>query len=134
MVLLVYSIIAWSDGFKSEEETRAFSDAFVEQLVAEHFQQGFDAAKPHWPIPVVEIDSIVNKVNQQWPIVRQRFGDPIGKEFICEKRIGTSFLQYYYLHKFEKHAIYWRIDFYKPIDEWKINSVAFLDDLGPLYE
>ena len=78
--------------------------------------------------------SMANQINQQWPLVDQRFGAAISKEFIKEKSIGESFVRYYYLHKFENHSIYWQIDFYKPRDYWQINSIIFLDSLEPLYE
>ena len=131
---MLFSSLAYSDGFKSESELRQFSDSLVDQMVAEKFQKGFDSAKPYWPIPTVEIDGIVNQIKQQWPLVQQRFGATVGKEFIKEERIGQSFVRYYYLHKFSKHAIYWRISFYRTDKEWKINTLTFLDNLDALYE
>ena len=81
-----------------------------------------------------DIFYIVNQINQQWPLVDKRFGKPIDKEFIKEKRIGKSFIRFYYLHKFENHSMYWQYDFYKPHNEWKINKIIFLDSLESLYE
>ena len=133
-IVLIYSGSSLAEGFKSEKDIREFTDNLMTQIVNEEFQKAFDSAKPYWPLPVVEIDGIVNKINQQWPLVSQRFGKAIGKEFIRKEDIGKSFLRYYYLHKFEKHAIYSRVDFYRPQDEWKINSVVFLDSLDVLYE
>ncbi len=56
------------------------------------------------------------------------------QELVQTKKIGKSFVRYIYLHKFEKHAIYWQIDFYKPRKEWKINQITYLDTLNILYE
>ena len=133
-LLVIYSGSTLADGFKSEKEIRIFSDNLMALIVNEEFEKAFYSAKPYWPMPVVEIDGIVNKINQQWPIVNQRFGKAVGKEFVKKEGIGKSFIRYYYLHKFEKHAIYWRVEFYKPQEEWKINSVIFLDSLDLLYE
>lgn len=132
--LLLISSTAIADGFKTEKQARDFTDDMLEQFIAKKFQEGLNSAKPYWPLPEVEIDGLANQIAQQWPIVDQRFGQAIEKEFIREERIGQSFLRYYYLHKFEKHAIYWQIDFYKPRDEWKINSIIFLDSLERLFE
>lgn len=106
----------------------------MDHMVKGEFQGGFNLAKSYWPIPEVEIDGIVNQINMQWPLIDQRFGKSIKKEFLSKKRIGKSFVRYYYLHKFENHSIYWQIDFYKPVDEWKINSIVFLDSLETLFE
>lgn len=134
IVLLLLSQTALAAGFKTENECKAFSDAIIDQFIQSNFQKGLDEAKKYWPLPGIEIDGMANQINQQWPVVAQRFGKSIEKEFIRQEKIGNSFLRYYYLHKFENHAIYWKIDYYKPHDLWKINSITFLDDLNVLYE
>lgn len=132
--LLLLTSIAHSDSFKTEEDMRIFSDKFIDIMIKSEFQKGFDSSKVYWPISAVEIDGIVNQINQQWLIVSKRFGQPVGKEFLKEERVGSSFIRYYYLHKFKMHAIYWKIDFYKAEDQWKINSIRFLDNLDALYK
>ena len=132
--LLLFSIFSYGQGFQSEKEARNFSDKLMDYFVAEKFHDGLNMAKPYWPLPAVEIDALANQINQQWPIINQRFGQAISKEYVKEKRIGKSFLQYYFIHKFENHSLYWRFDFYKPDDKWKINQIIFLDNLEALYE
>ena len=134
LILMVFSCSAFASGFKTEKEIRNFTDKMMDQFLVKKFDEALNSAKSYWPIPSVEVDSMSNQISQQWPIIDQRFGQSISKEFIKEKRIGKSFLRYYYLHKFENHSIYWQFDFYKPRKEWKINSITFLDTLGRLYE
>jgi hypothetical protein len=128
------SNLALAGGFKTEQEVRSFTDKLMNHFIKADFQGGLNSAKQYWPLPEVEIDGMANKIKQQWPIVDQRFGKAIAKEFVKEKRIGKSFLRYYYLHKFEKHSIYWQLDFYKPREEWQINQITFRDMLDSLYE
>ena len=134
IALLIFASNSMAEGFMSEKQAREFSDKLMDQFITKKFKEGLDSAKPYWPIPEVEIDGLANQIAQQWPVVDQRFGQAIDKEFISEKRIGKSFLRYYYLHKFENHSIYWQMDFYKPRNEWIINSIIFLDSLEALYE
>jgi hypothetical protein len=134
LIAILFSNPAFAEGFTSAEATKTFSDNMLGKLYAEKFQEAFDLAKPYWPLPEVEIDGVVNAINLQWPIVNKRFGKATGTEFIKQEQIGNSFLRYYYLHKFENHAIYWRFDFYKPDTEWKINTIQFLDDLDTLFK
>ncbi len=134
IMFTMFSNSAMAGGFKTEQECRSFSDKLIEQFINGNFHDGLNQAKQYWPIPEVEVDGLANQIKQQWPIVDQRFGKAIAKEFVSEKRIGNSFLRYYYLHKFQNHSIYWRIDFYRPRDEWKINTITFLDKLDSLYE
>jgi hypothetical protein len=134
ILLTFVSFNSFASSFNSENEIRSYSDKLMQQVLKEDFDNAFNTMKPYWPIPAVEIDGIVNQIKLQWPIVNQRFGKPTGIEFIREERIGKSFLRYYYLHKFENHAIYWRLDFYKPVNTWKINGVNFLDTLDAIYK
>jgi len=134
LLILIASTSASAKGFKTENETKIFSNKLVTQFVNNDFDNALNSAKPYWPIPAVEIDGMVNQIKQQWPLVKQRFGKATGKELVQTKRIGKSFIRYIYLHKFENHSIYWQIDFYKPKNEWKINTLVFLDTLNALYE
>jgi len=133
-LFIILSNSALAGGFKTEQDCRSFADKLMDQFINSNFQEGLNSAKQYWPMPEIEIDGMANKIKQQWPIVDQRFGKAIAKEFVREKRIGKSFLRYYYLHKFENHSIYWEIDFYRPREEWKINKISFVDKLDTLYE
>ena len=118
---------------KEVSETKSLSYKIMQHFVKEEFAQGLEIAKAYWPLSPVEIDNLANQINSQWSIVRQRFGHPTGIELIKEERIGKSFVRFFYLHKFENHAIYWRFTFYKPRKEWKINGITFKDNLDFLF-
>ena len=118
----------------SIEETKTLSDTIINHFVKKEFQQGLALAKENWPLPQVEIDNLANQITTQWAIIDQRYGQPTGHEFVREERIGSSFVRYYYLHKFQNHSIYWLFTFYKPSDNWKVNGVRFKDDLNFLFE
>ncbi|RMI14195.1 MAG: hypothetical protein D6681_05385 [Calditrichaeota bacterium] len=132
-VLLITQIMPQTS-LEEVSKTKAISDEIMQYFVKEEFVQGFDIAKKYWPLPPVEIEGLINQINTQWAIVRQRFGKSIGMEFIREERIGKSFVRYYYLHKFEKHALCWSFTYYKPGDEWVMNSVNFQDKFEFLFE
>jgi len=106
----------------------------INHFVKREYQKGIAIAKPFWPTTKVGTDTLSNQVISKWPILEQNYGKATGQEFIREDKIGNSFIRYYYLHKFQNHSIYWQITFYKPLKEWKINTVTFKDSLEPLYK
>lgn len=134
LILTLLANFAQAEGFASKQETRIYADQIMDRFVKKEFQAALNGAKPYWPIPAVEIDGLANVIAQQWPVIDQRFGATTAKEFLKEENIGKSFVRYYYLQKFERHALYWKIDFYKPRDTWVINSIVYLDDLEPLFK
>ncbi|WP_028109130.1 hypothetical protein [Ferrimonas futtsuensis] len=116
------------------EDTKTLSENMVKHFLKNEFDQGLALVKPLWPLPEVEIDGLANQIRTQWPIVEQRFGQPTGYEHVRTEKIGDSFVRHYYLHKFQNHAIYWQVSFYRPNDKWVVNGVTFKDMLEPLYQ
>ena len=136
--LIVLTIIvaqsASAAPLKEISETKSLSNKIMQHFLKADFVEGLEIAKAYWPLPPVEIDSLANKINTQWSIVQQRFGKPTGMEFIQEERLGKSFVRFYYLHKFENHAIYWKFTYYKPKNEWILNGINMEDDFDILFE
>ena len=124
----------YADTLKDVSETKSLSSEIMQYFLKEEFVKGLDKAKAYWPLPPVEIDGLANQINTQWTLVKQRFGESTGIEFIREERLGDSFTRYFYLHKFENHAIYWSFTYYKPKSGWLINSVNFQDNLEFLFQ
>ncbi|MDO8413078.1 MAG: hypothetical protein Q7S51_04715 [Gallionellaceae bacterium] len=132
--LLMFPAIALSDDFVSLAEARKISDKVVLFFKQEKIADAYGLLKPYWPIPVVEVDSMANQTNIQWPMLKQRFGTSIATEFVKEEKVGESLARYVYLHKFQNHAVRWVFTFYKPNDRWVINSVTMDDRIGDLFD
>ena len=133
VLMIIVTQSASAASLKDISETKSVSNKIMQHFLKAEFVEGLDMAKAYWPLPPVEIDGLANKINTQWGLVQQRFGRPTGIEFIQEERLGKSFVRFYYLHKFENHAIYWKFTYYKPKNEWKINGITFQDNLEFLF-
>jgi len=121
-------------GLKTEAEIRRFADSIVEKAGQGKSTEAFALTKKHWPLPSEEIDNLAHQTESQLEMVRSRFGDVLGHEFIMEEKIGNSFLRYQYIVKFERHAVRWVLIFYKPKDEWMLNMVKWDDQIELLYD
>ena len=135
MVILTFLLVqpAFAAPLQDVSEAKSLSKEIMQHFVKAEFVKGLEIAKAYWPLPPVEIDGLANQINTQWSVVQQRFGEATGMEFIQGERLGESFVRFYYLHKFENHAIYWRFTFYKPKNEWKVNGITFQDNLDFLF-
>ena len=132
-------IFAMSDAVNAKDlnsasGTKALAEQMMSHYIKKEFTEGMAVAKPHWPLPQVELDNLIKTIETQWPIVDKRFGNAVGYELAQKQKIGDSFIRYYYLHKFNNHAIYWKITFYKPENNWVVNGVSFKDNLDILYK
>jgi hypothetical protein len=131
---LLLPLAAIGSGLQSPADARALSDQAAALFKDEKFVEGFALLKESWTLPPVEIDGLVNQINTQWPVVRQRFGPALGVEFAKEEKAGNSFLRYTYIHKFQNHAIRWVFTYYKPKESWLVNSVTFDDQVQELFQ
>jgi len=133
ILLLMFSFcLAYS--IDSTNDTRVIADKMVNHFVKQEFEQGLAIAKPYWPKHTVDIDEFTKKIKTQLPVAEQLFGGATGQEFIREEKIGNSVIRYYFLHKFENHAMYWQITFYKPLNKWKVSAITLKDSIEPLYK
>ena len=114
-------------------DARKLADRAMALFQQEKFEEGYNVLKPYWPLAPVEIDSLANQTTTQWPVVRQRFGASLGSEFIGEKTVGKSFVQFTYIQKFERHAIRWLFTFYRPSDRWIVNTASFDDTISAMF-
>ncbi len=68
VLLLAFSLTATAKGFKKESETKVFADSLMTQFIKGDFAGALNKAKVYWPLPAIEIDGMLNKINQQWPL------------------------------------------------------------------
>jgi hypothetical protein len=115
-------------------EARKKADQVMAFVNQEKFAEAYGVVKPFWPLPAVEIDGLANQMNTQWPMVQQRYGKSLATEFISERKVGESFIQFTYLQKFERHAMRWTFVFYRAKTDWVVNAVSWDDGVSQMFE
>jgi len=133
LLLLVLPAVAGAETLRSEADTLALSRKMMDVAMTQPPGAAFAVLKPYWPMDPAEIDGQTSNAGIQWQVIEARFGKPLGYELVKTERIGQSFVRYVYLQKFEKHALRWRVSFYRPRDAWMTNNFAFDDQLESLY-
>ncbi|MDF9440831.1 MAG: hypothetical protein ABS96_20195 [Lysobacteraceae bacterium SCN 69-123] len=133
LLLLVAPAAAGAETLRSEADTLALSRRMMDVAMTQPPGAAFAVLKPYWPMDPAEIDGLASKASLQWQVIEARFGKPLGYELVSTERIGQSFVRYVYLQKFEKHALRWRVSFYRPRDAWITNQFAFDDQFESLY-
>jgi hypothetical protein len=65
----------------------------------------------------------------------EKIGKPLGQvELAARERIGTSFVKFIYLERYERSALVWSITFYRDQDGWKVSMVDWGGDVRPLFQ
>ena len=126
--------LAAAEEFRSKRDLRRFADTFMEHIVRSDFNAAFETAKAAWGVPQSTMDKVAQDLKKQLPKNMKRFGRSLNVEWIRQARIGESFLRHYYLQRFERDAVAWYIDFYRPDKDWLINRIGTLEDTDVLFE
>jgi len=134
IIVLLMTQTASAETIKDVPGTRSLSDKIVHLFLKEKFDKGMTLSKQYWSMPSFELDRLASQLNSQWPPMKKNYGEPVGMEFVKATKINDTFVKYYYLHKFQNHAIYWMITFYKPAKAWKLNGITFKSDTSILFE
>lgn len=68
------------------------------------------------------------------PAITQRFGKTLSIEAAAIEEVGESLMLVMYLQKFERHVLRWKFYFYKPRQEWVLNTFTFDDQLFSMFK
>jgi len=136
MVLCSISLMALDLPKKIEfiDDPQKIAQKMMDYFIKGSYDEGLEIAKKYWVLSDREIDQLGREIQRHSNLIYRRFGQSLAQEFIKTQKVGKSFIRYYYLQKFENHAIYWQFTFYRPKALWQINEINFKDDLDILFE
>jgi hypothetical protein len=58
------------------------------------------------------------------------YGKILGFELYEERKFGQALVELIYIQRLERHALVWKLWFYRPADDWIVNLVTFNDQLN----
>ena len=119
--------------FSQKRELRSFCDRVIEYIKDDTFEKAFALLKAYWPFAASEIVTVQLQTVQQFPVLKERFGSPIGYRMVREEEVAYLFLRYTYTILYEKHIIRWVFIFYKPMEQWFLNSFYWDDNVEAVF-
>lgn len=133
LLILIVSLSACQpDG--DIQATQKLSQEIIKQIEQGDVESAFDLLSQNWPLSQSDFDTLKAHTQKNRHNLSQRYGQVLSIEYLGSQRIGKSFVRHNYLEKFEKHAIQWEFSFYKPLDNWVMNSMFWDDKITPLYD
>lgn len=127
------SVTVAADALRSKEDARVLSDAVVRTVASGDVEAGLKLVKPYVIVPESEFDAAVESAKEKWPSVQARFGKSIGYEFVCEQSAGESIYRIVEIVKFEKHAVRFTFLYYRPKNDWLLNTYHFDDQIQSVF-
>jgi len=134
-LLIVISLsLQAAESLSNKAATQALAQEVMESVSKDKLKEGLLKLRPYTVAPVAEFDVQMGQIDLQASAIAQRFGQSLGYDFVEEEQLGESLVQHVYLQKFEKHVMIWRFIFYKPNQEWFLNTWYFDGEVKPLFK
>jgi hypothetical protein len=119
--------------FGTTREITTRLDAFMQLLVDGENAAAFELLAPYWPFGAEEVAGVRRSLEENADTILARYGELIGYELAQRQEIGSSLVRFTYLAKYERHALRWSFDFYRPDDRWLLNSFWWDDSVEDLF-
>lgn len=125
--MLLLPLLAYSQSkyLQTPEEARKAAEGIVASIAAENYNGAWKELKPLSVVPATEIDLAMAQLNSQQTAIVQRFGSPIGYEFLREEKLGTSVVRYTFIVRHEKAPMRWLLTFYRAKKGWVSTDFKF---------
>lgn len=138
-VLLILSLVLFSlntlaDTLPSKEKAKELAKSVMAEMGKGNMEAGTKLTKPYLIVPDDEYFALIDQMKVQQPVIEQRFGKTISVEVAAIEEVGESLMLILYLQKFDKHVLRWKFYFYKPRNEWVLNTFTFDDQIQSMFQ
>ncbi len=134
LLILLFSTVSYADTLESKEAAKLLVHSVMVLVGKGETIKGLNLTKPYLVIPDHEFERVLSSLKMQQSIIDQRFGKPIGMEFSNIEEVGASLMLISYIQKFEKHMMRWKFYFYKPKNEWVLNTFNTDDKIQLMFD
>ena len=134
LLLLPAAAVFSQASLATEADIRAFEEAFLEDFVAERFQEAFDRFRGDQSgIPLSEVDTLEVGTARQLTSLQGRYGPGIDFVFLGSESIEEVLIQHLYLVRYRNHALRVRFVYYDNGRVRRLNYFSWDDSLDALF-
>jgi len=128
VLAILFSFVIWQTGFSQER-----CDSIPEKFFSVFGEKGSDAAVDWVYSTNKYIRSNIQanlKVKTELKKIISLIGAYKGSELMKKKVVSPSYVQLYYLAKFERQPLKFIFVLYKPADKWQLQKLRFDDKVA----
>jgi hypothetical protein len=132
LVLVSTNVLA--DTLPSKAKAKELAKSVMTEISKGNIEAGIQLTKPYLVVPEHEFLALIDQMKMQQPTINQRFGKTISVEVAAIEEVGESLMLVLYLQKFDRHVLRWKFYFYKPRNEWVLNTFTFDDQIHSMFQ
>ncbi|WPD24970.1 MAG: hypothetical protein SD837_10465 [Candidatus Electrothrix scaldis] len=112
-----------------EGELVELSTSIIKAVSDNNVPMALDIIEKYSPLPEEEFKLVRQLTIEQLNMIKPRFGEYVGYEFINSKKIGTAIVRHDCIVKCQNHILRWEFFYYKPKDKWFLNTFKWDDQI-----
>ena len=117
----------------SMDAAMALSGRMMRSIETGNIREALTLGLPHTVITAEQIEALIQQVEQQKPVMGERYGKSVGYELIRNDTIHDALIRAIFLHRFERHAVVWQLLWYRGKDGWVLSNISYTDQLPQLF-
>ena len=118
----------------SRDEALQQAEQAIDRLRHDDVEGMMRLLKEQLVLPLPDFDRTREMCETHRRLHAQRHGKSLGEvELVRRESVGESFTRFTYLERCERHAIVWRLGYYRTPDGWKLNEFEWDDKPAALY-
>ena len=135
LVFLVFvSLSSNAATLADKEAAKELAKKVMSQIAKGNMEAGIKLTQPYLIVPEHEFHAMLDQMKMQGPAITQRFGRTLDVEVAAVEEVGKSLMLVMYIQKFERHLLRWKFYFYKPQEEWVLNTFLFDDQIYSMFQ
>ncbi|EYC52827.1 hypothetical protein AZ34_07210 [Hylemonella gracilis str. Niagara R] len=131
--MCVHQVAFAQTKFLAESDIRKTAESVVANVTAGNPARAWKDLRPLTVIPSSEFDVFEAQYGSQVSQMIQRFGKPIGYEYVRTEKVGNSLQRLIFLARHEKAPLRWVLVFYRTEKGWVATEFKFDGDVQNLF-
>lgn len=119
--------------FLAEPDIRKAAESMVGSVAAGNAAGAWKVLRPLSVLPASEFDVFEAQYGNQEAQIRQRFGAPLGYEYVRTEKVGNSIQRLLFVMRFEKAPMRWLLVFYRTEKGWVSTDFKFDGNVQALF-
>jgi len=134
LLIILFSANTLADTLPTKIAAKQLAKRVMAEIGQGNMEAGIKLTKPYLIVPEHEYFALIDQMKMQQPMINQRFGKTISVEVAVVEEVGESLMLILYLQKFDNHVLRWKFYFYKPRNEWVLNTFMFDDKIEAMFQ
>ncbi len=131
---ITFSFMCHAKTLEDTAKIDKVSDFFMSQVLSGEVSAAFALISAYLGIDAAAFEERGKKAEISVSQLNNNLGKPLSYALLDQQSVGDHFYKITYLLKYESAALVWELNYYQPLDGWKLVDINFNTDINSLFK